>query len=181
MSYIETVEPAAATGRLAEIYSTIAGQHGHVSNIWIALSLEPDFVQAHLDMNIAGMHKPGGLARLEREAIAMSVASANECLYCLHHHTEMLRKAGGSEDLVEALTSGEEPDTETKRLRRIIYFVRKLTLLPNSMSRRDADDLRLAGLSDYEILQTVQVAAYCNYANRLAVALGVELETGEAA
>ena len=179
MSYIETIEPEAASGELAEIYSKISQQRNRVANIWKAASLDPDLMQTHFNMNAATMHKPGGLTQLEREAIAVCVAVANECLYGLHHHADALRRAGGSEDLIEALTVGDEPDTESKRLRRIIYFARKLTLLPNSMSRRDTEDLRLAGLSDYEILQTVQVASYCNYAARLAVALGVELEEDE--
>ena len=81
MSYIETIEPAAATGKLAELYSMIARQRGHVSNIWIAAGLEPDFVQAHFNMNTASMRKPGGLSQLEREVIAVCVSVANECVY----------------------------------------------------------------------------------------------------
>lgn len=90
-----------------------------------------------------------------------------------------MRQAGGTEDLIDAITEGADPDGEPQRLRQLLYFARKLTLLPNSMSRRDTDDLRAAGLSDLEILQTVQVTAYYNYVNRTANALGVELEQDE--
>lgn len=59
----------------------------------------------------------------------------------------------------------------------MVYYARKLTLLPNSMSKKDVEDLRIIGLNDTEILQVVQVTAYFNYVTRLATALGVELET----
>jgi uncharacterized peroxidase-related enzyme len=180
MTYIETIDPESATGRLAEVYASISRQHGRVRNIWQLASLDPDLLQAHLDMHFATMHKPGGLSPLERHCIGLTVCSANECLYGLHHHTEGVLQAGGSADLVSSLVAGEEPDTEPARLRRVVYFARKLTLLPNSMSRRDVDSLRGAGLSDLEILQTVHTAAYLNCASRMGLALGVELE-GDAA
>jgi uncharacterized peroxidase-related enzyme len=177
--YIETIAPGRATGRLAEVYASIERQHGRVTNIWQLASLDADLLQAHLDMNVATMLRPGGLLPLERHCIALTVCSANEGQYGLHYHTEAVLHAGGSADLVEALAAGDEPDTEPVRLRRMVYFARKLTLLPNSMSRHDVDNLRGAGLSDVEILQTVHTAAYFNYATRLGAALGVELEDEE--
>ncbi|MCX6600858.1 MAG: peroxidase-related enzyme [bacterium] len=178
--FIETIAPESATGRLAEVYASIARHHGQVTNIWQIASLDADLLQAHLDMNVATMLRPDWLSPLECHSIALTVCSANECLYGLHHHTEAVLQAGGSADLVEALVAGEDPDTEPVRLRRLVYFARKLTLLPNSMSRRDVDHLRGAGLSDVEILRTVHTAAYLNYTARLGVALGVQLE-GDAA
>ncbi len=44
------------------------------------------------------------------------------------------------------------------------------------MKQEDVQRLRLAGLSDAEILDVCQVAAYYNFVNRLAQGLGVELE-----
>lgn len=44
------------------------------------------------------------------------------------------------------------------------------------MTRADADGLRAAGLSDRDILDLAQVVGYYAYVNRLADALGVELE-----
>lgn len=44
------------------------------------------------------------------------------------------------------------------------------------MRQEDVGALRSAGLSDAEILDVCQVAAYYNFVNRLADGLGVELE-----
>lgn len=52
----------------------------------------------------------------------------------------------------------------------------KLTHTPERCSRADVDALRATGASDEEIHATVQVAAYFNYINRVADALGVDLE-----
>lgn len=81
MAYIHTIEPEAATGRLAEIYRTILSSRGHLSNIWKVASLDENLIQTHVDMNIATMHSRNGITRMEREAIAVAVAAANECPY----------------------------------------------------------------------------------------------------
>jgi alkylhydroperoxidase family enzyme len=49
-------------------------------------------------------------------------------------------------------------------------------MTPAACCREDVDALREAGANDEEIHATVQVAAYFNYINRVADALGVDLE-----
>jgi uncharacterized peroxidase-related enzyme len=64
----------------------------------------------------------------------------------------------------------------SKRERAIAEYVVKLTTTPNGMVEEDVAALRREGLTDSEILDVCQVAAYYNYVNRLAAGLGVELE-----
>jgi alkylhydroperoxidase family enzyme len=58
-----------------------------------------------------------------------------------------------------------------------VTYALKLTLAPAGMSPRDVDDLRGAGLSDGAIHDVAGVVAYYNFVNRMALGLGVELET----
>lgn len=51
-----------------------------------------------------------------------------------------------------------------------------MTRAPASCRRADVDALRARGATDEEISATVQVAAYFNYINRVADALGVDFE-----
>lgn len=55
-------------------------------------------------------------------------------------------------------------------------FADRLARLSNCTTRGDIEGLRAAGLDDREILDLVQVIAYFAYVNRIASALGVELE-----
>ena len=58
----------------------------------------------------------------------------------------------------------------------LLAYVRKLTLEPAACRAADVDALRATGARDEEIHASVQVAAYFAYINRVADALGVDLE-----
>ena len=63
---------------------------------------------------------------------------------------------------------------ETQRA--LLAYAVKVTLRPSTCSEEDVQALRGAGASDEAIHATVQVAAYFNYINRVADALGVDPE-----
>ena len=58
----------------------------------------------------------------------------------------------------------------------LLSYVDKLTRTPAACRKADVDALRTAGANDQQIHATVQVAAYFNYINRVADALGVDFE-----
>jgi uncharacterized peroxidase-related enzyme len=176
MPFIQTIEPDSATGPLAEIYSDILQKRGDIANIYQLSSLDPEFMRVHRQMYETLMLAPGGLSRVEREAIAVAVSVSNGCHYAIWHHSEALRAAGGNEPLIVSLLLGEMPDDESDRIEKLVYFARKLTLLPNEFEEKDILELRETGFSDNEILQATHIIAFWNYANRLANGLGVELE-----
>ena len=57
-----------------------------------------------------------------------------------------------------------------------LAFAEKLTRTPHAMTRADVAGLRTAGFTDSEIHDITQIAAYFNYINRVADALGVPPE-----
>jgi uncharacterized peroxidase-related enzyme len=58
----------------------------------------------------------------------------------------------------------------------ILHYAEKVTRTPADCSSDDVNALRAVGWSDAAIHDAVQVVAYFNYINRIADALGVELE-----
>jgi len=64
----------------------------------------------------------------------------------------------------------------TGRERALCAWAEKLTRTPAGMSAADLAPLRATGLSDPDIHDAAQVVAYFNYINRIADALGTDLE-----
>ena len=59
----------------------------------------------------------------------------------------------------------------------MLSYAVKLTSTPQSIDRRDVEELREAEFSDRDILDICEVVAYYAYVNRIADGLGVTLET----
>ena len=81
MTYIKQIEPEEAEGKLGKLYTDLAGARGSVANIYKLHSLDAELLQVHRDTYYHTMFKPGGLKRIEREAIAVAVSVSNECHY----------------------------------------------------------------------------------------------------
>ena len=78
MSYIELINKKNAEGKLNEIYDKLGGK---VANILKASSLFPESLEAHLSLYKTLMFKKSPLSRAQREMIATTVSSVNECHY----------------------------------------------------------------------------------------------------
>ena len=60
--------------------------------------------------------------------------------------------------------------------RQLLEFAEKLTNQPAEMAQADVEQLRSHGWTDRDVLDTVHNAAFFSYINRVAEALGVEVE-----
>lgn len=176
MAYIRTINEDEADGKLFEIYDEIQRNRGRVSNILRVNSLNPKAMRAHLDLYMTTVFGKGGLSRKEAEIIAVSVSSANGDAYCTTHHSEALGRYAKDQAWVQAVAKDATAAAKTAREKALVDYAIALTRHPGAGVKKQVDTLRKAGLKDEEILQAAQVVGYFNFANRLAVGLGVELE-----
>ena len=78
--------------------------------------------------------------------------------------------------MVEAIKTDYRTAELDEATRAVLDFSVRLTRTPGEMKPSDLEALRQQGLSELAILDIVQVAAYFNYINRVAEALGVDDE-----
>ena len=79
-------------------------------------------------------------------------------------------------DLVEALRRDYKSAPITEQERTMLDYAVQLTKDATKISRADHERLRAAGFDDRGILQITLIAAWFNYINRVADALGVGRE-----
>jgi uncharacterized peroxidase-related enzyme len=82
--------------------------------------------------------------------------------------------------LVQALREDVASAPLTEQERAMVEYVVQLTKDATQISRRDHVRLREVGFDDKAILQITLIAAWFNYINRVADALGVGRGEGEA-
>ena len=94
----------------------------------------------------------------------------------MESHGEFLREIIKDDALVEQLKSDYRIAPLGELERCALAYAEKLTLRPSEMSRQDIETLRGCRFSDEQILDIVLITGYFSYLNRLADALGVELD-----
>lgn len=92
-------------------------------------------------------------------------------------HAEFLRREGTDDLVVEQIKDDWRKLDLSDGERAMLEFCEKLTLTPSNMSRSDTDRLRDVGWTDRDILDITQVCAYFNYRDRVADALGVQIDS----
>lgn len=180
MTYIDTVPEADASGQLADMYRRWGNPDGTVDNVLKAHSLNPPSLAAHCALYTQAMHTKSPVSRAEREMVGVTVSRINGCTYCREHHAAgLMRLLPDDRKSIAAEVAAGNTASLTTRERAMVDWAARLTESPESMTRADADGLRAAGLTDREILDVCQAAAYFAYANRIVLGLGAALEQGK--
>jgi uncharacterized peroxidase-related enzyme len=116
------------------------------------------------------------LTRAQHEMIATRVSVLNGCRFCAVSHTAFLERVTGNEALSRAVATYYEEAPLSPADRAMLDFAGKITTDSKSLTREDSERLRAAGFDDQAILQITMIAAWFNYINRVAHALGLGQE-----
>jgi len=146
---------------------------GFVPNVFRTYSLRAERFRKYQAYRNDLMQAPSGLSELEREMVAVTVSSANRCHYCVTAHGAVLRQLAGDAGLGDTIAVNYRAADLSIRQRAMLDFAWKLTLEPNEIGDLDRMRLRDAGLSDADIFDLTEVAAFYNFTNRFAVGLGI--------
>lgn len=157
----------AATGKTKELFNAIEGKLGMVPNMMKTMGQSPAFLEGYL--NLSNALSSGSLGAKTGELIALAVAEANACTYCLSAHTYI----GGNllkikEDVLLSARSGRSDDPRTNA---ILSFAKSLVSKRGLVDDADVDAIKAAGVSDGqigEIVGHVALNILTNYLNNTA-------------
>lgn len=150
MSLIPHLADEAATPDVAAIFRDARAAMGKVPNLFRVMAQAPAVLDVYWDSKaaLADGILPGGV----QEQIAVAVAAANGCDYCLAAHTGGARAKGVSTYDAVAAQSGKASDAHAEA-------ILALALAVNADHGRAGpaalEQAREAGLADAEILETV--------------------------
>lgn len=115
----------------------------------------------------------GGAGRAERELAATAASRTNGCIYCASvHSAAATRESGRHDDVQRLLDEGVGADLGSAAWNAIAHAADVLTHVPLDFGPEQITRLREAGLSDAEIVDVINGAAFFNWANRLMLSLG---------
>lgn len=147
---------------------------GMVPNVLRAHAFDIDKLNVFTALYNDLMLADSGLSKLEREMIAVVVSATNRCFYCLTAHGAAVRQLSGDPALGEALVMNWRVAEVTPRQKAMLEFAEKVTLASARIEESDREALRAHGLSDRDIWDVVNVAAFFNMSNRVASATAMQ-------
>lgn len=174
LSRFQVPEDGELSPALATLYAEFAASHGFVPNWLRALSINPDtairLVQFYHHLFDPARSR---LSAAERELIAVVASATNRCSYCVFDHTRALGVALGDGVRARRIALDHHHVRLSKREQVLADVAEKLTTQPTSVGPAELDRLRQAGFDEPAALEVLEIAAFFNYANRLAIALNV--------
>jgi uncharacterized peroxidase-related enzyme len=166
MQNLKSLNPATATGKTKNIFDALQKKLGVVPNLMRALGNSPAALNAYMGFN-AALGESQIPATL-RELLAITVANANSCDYCLSAHTALGKLAGLPSNDLSLAQNAQASDQKTGvALRFAAALVQKRGMLGAS----DVTTMHNAGYSDGEIAEIIAVVAiniFTNYFNHIA-------------
>ncbi len=147
---------------------------GFVPNVLKAFSNFPKQFEGFTKLYNSIMLGESGLSKLEREMIAVTVSSENQCFYCLAAHGATVRELSQDPQLGERLASNFEAANLSKKHKTMLLFARNLTRNPSIVNEEDRLALNKVGFNDRDIWDISLVVGFFNMTNRLAIASEME-------
>jgi len=167
MSRLPQIALEQATPQQAELFAAVKQQLGRVPNLLRVLGNSTAALSGYLDFSGA-LAGGGGLDARQREVVAISVAEANGCGYCLAAHCTIGKTAGLSPDAINAARQGDGSDDANRAL---VGFTNAVLQHRGRVDDDELEAFRAAGFSDEavtEVVAHVALNVFTNYLNNLA-------------
>ena len=166
MPRIQPVNPAEATGKTKQLLDGVQAKLGMTPNLMRTLANAPAALDAYLKFGSA--LSTGGLDAKFREQIALTVAQANSCEYCLSAHSAIGKMVGLN---AEEITRSRASHSSDPKRNAGLHFAQLLVVKRGEVSDQELAAVRDAGYTDGEIAEIVANVAiniFTNYFNHLA-------------
>ena len=155
-SAIKLVEPAQN-----EFLADLEKRSGRANHFFRTMANRPEVLKNFVPLYGAIMG-PGSVDRRTKELVYLTVSFTNQCAYCSASHVATGRRAGISEDEMQALRSGQDGGFSVPE-RAAIGYARELTRTADGASTREALNQHY---TEEQIVEITLTAAMANFTNR---------------
>jgi uncharacterized peroxidase-related enzyme len=167
MTRLQALNPETASGKNKELFNAIHGKFGVVPNMMRTMGNSPAFLEGYL--NLSGALAGGSLGVKNAALIALAVAEANACNYCLSAHSYLgANLAKLDAEAIEAARAGQSSNPRTHA---ILQFAQTLVRKRGHVNDADVQSVKTQGVTDGEIAEIVGHVALntlTNYFNNTA-------------
>ena len=167
MSRLPLVDPTTTAAPVSDLFAEVHRRLGATINMTRAMANSPALLKGYLDLS--GALNKGVLRAATRELIALTVAQANGCSYCLSAHSYLAEHVARlDQNAIDAARNAMASDPKTEA---ILSFAAAVNDSRGSVTDDALVEVRAAGVSDEEIAEIIGHVALnvlTNYLNKAA-------------
>ena len=167
MTRLKALDPQDATGRSKELFEGIEAKLGMVPNMMRTMGTSSIVLEGYLDLSTTlGKGTLGGKLG---ELIALAVAEANACNYCLSAHSFIGEKLANID--ADSLYLAREGKNNDPKIEAALTFAQTLVRKGGQTSDADVEAVKAAGYTEGqigEIVAHVSLNIFTNYFNNTA-------------
>ena len=166
MTRLTAINPDEAAGKAKQLLDGVQQKLGLTPNLMRTFANSPAVLEAYL--NFSGALGEGLLDAKLREQIALAVAEANSCEYCLSAHTAIGKMVGLNESDLTKARQAKASDVKTEAA---LQFAREIVVKRGEVSDADWQAVKDAGYGEGEIAEIIANVAlniFTNYFNHIA-------------
>jgi uncharacterized peroxidase-related enzyme len=160
MQRLPAIDPRTATGETRKALDEVEARLGNSPNVMRTIANSPTALRAYLAFD--GELSAGNLDPCLREQIALAVAEANACQYCVAAHTAAGMLLGLDDAAIKAARKASSPDPKVAVA---LQFARTVAEYRGDLTDDEFDRVRRAGYSNEEIAEIIANVVFNLYAN----------------
>jgi uncharacterized peroxidase-related enzyme len=174
MTFIRTIQPSDAEGRVREMYGQVHRRFGYVPNWAKVFSVRPGVMDGWTAL--LKSIQPNLSAR-SYELATLAAARALGCSYCSLAHGSVLATKVFDPVAVTAIMTGAPESPLEPRERAMMKFAEKVAVNADRITPADIEELRSHGYGDEDIFDVAATAAARCFFSKLLDALGVQADS----
>jgi uncharacterized peroxidase-related enzyme len=166
MARIQPINRNTASSEVNAKLDAVKAKLGKVPNVFATFAHSSAVLNGYLVFSEALSH--GKLSAAQREAVALAIAQANSCQYCLSAHTLIAKGAGLSAEQIKEAREAKAGDASTDA---ILKLAVKIVNQRGILSDQDFTEAYLSGIDDelvLEVIANVALHTFTNYTNHIA-------------
>jgi uncharacterized peroxidase-related enzyme len=167
MTRLSALSPEVASGKTKNLFNAIEGKLGMVPNMMRTMGNSSAVLEGYL--NLSGALGQGTLGAKTGELIALAVAEANACDYCLSAHSFIGEKLAGIDTV--SLEQAREGKNKNPKIEAALTFALAVLSSKGAVANNDIEAVKNAGFTEGEvgeIVAHVGLNVFTNYFNKIA-------------
>jgi uncharacterized peroxidase-related enzyme len=171
MQRIQALDPEAARGKSKQLFTAVQNQLGLLPNMIRTMGNSPAVLSAYL--SLSATLGESSIGPILGEQIAITVAEANGCSYCIAAHSFLGQKFGLIDAATIELTRQGRLDGRTQAA---LNFVKVLADKKGRVSDADMNTLKAVGFDDTAVAEIIAHTVLNIFTNYFNIAANTEVD-----